>query len=107
MAQSPKRYSLSYLPIFWEDLSSAASYIAFDLGNPQAAERLVDAAEEGILEHLKNPTMAPTYRSTRQRKLPYHWFAVGNYIVFYVVDGDVMEVRRFLYKARNLESIIK
>ncbi len=28
-------------------------------------------------------------------------------MVFYVVKDDVMEVRRFLYKARNLEAIIK
>lgn len=107
MALSPKRYSLRYLPVFWEDLSSAASYIAFDLGNPAAAERLVDATEAEILEHLKNPTMAATYRSTRERPHPYYWFGVGNYRVFYVVLDDVVEVRRFLYKARDLGALIR
>ena len=51
-------YKLRYLPLFWEDLSQAASYIAFDLNNPAAANRLVDNVEAGILEHLKNPTMS-------------------------------------------------
>ena len=79
---------------------------SFELKNPSAAERLVDSVEAGIFEHLKNPTMAATYRTTRERPLPYYMFAVGNYMVFYVVIDDVVEVRRFLYKARNIEAII-
>ena len=75
-------YKLRYLPLFWEDLSQAASYIAFDLNNPAAANRLVDNAEAGILEHLKNPTMSPTYPSTRRRLHPYYRFYVVNYMVF-------------------------
>lgn len=105
MAQKPRQYKLRYLPLFWEDLSAAASYIANNLGNLAAAQRLVDAAEEGVLAHLENPTMAPTYHTTREHPLPYYWFPVGNYMVFYVVIDDVVEVRRFLYKARNLEAM--
>ena len=102
-----KRYSLRYLPLFWEDLSQAASYIAFDLKNPAAANRLVDGVEAGVLEHLENPAMAPTYPSTRNRLNPYYRFYVGNYMVFYVVIDDVVEVRRMLYKGRDIESIIR
>lgn len=36
----------------------------------------------------------------------YYWFDVGNYMVFYVVMDDVMEVRRFLYGARDLTRMI-
>ena len=100
-------YKLRYLPLFWEDLSQAASYIAFDLNNPAAANRLVDNVEAGILEHLKNPTMSPTYPSTRRRLHPYYRFYVVNYMVFYVIIDDVMEVRRLLYKRRDIESIIR
>ena len=64
MTQKPPRYKLSYLPLFWEDLSAAAAYIAHDLHNPSAAKRLVDDVEKGILAHLQNPTMAATYRTT-------------------------------------------
>lgn len=102
----PRRYELRYLSLFWEDLSEAAAYIAFELQNPIAAERLVDAVEASILDHAQNPTMAPTYRTTRARSLPYRWFPVGNYMVFYVVIDDTVEVRRFLYKGRNIESLI-
>ena len=100
-------HSVRYLPLFWEDLSGTASCIAFDLQNPAAAQRLVDFVEEDILEHLKNPTMAPTYRTTRNRPMPYYWFRVGNYRVFYAVDGDMVEVRRLLYRSRDIWTIIK
>ncbi|MDY5398267.1 MAG: type II toxin-antitoxin system RelE/ParE family toxin, partial [Collinsella sp.] len=63
--------------------------------------------EAGILEHLKNPTMPPTYPSTRRRLHPYYRFYVGSYMVFYVVIDDVMEVRRLLYKSRDIESSIR
>lgn len=100
------RYRLSYLPLFWEDLYGAASYVARELGNPPAAEAMVDAAERGILAHLENPTLCATYRDGRKRDHSYYRFPVGNYWVFYVVVGDVMEVRRFLYKARDLPGLL-
>ncbi|MCM1488697.1 MAG: type II toxin-antitoxin system RelE/ParE family toxin, partial [Firmicutes bacterium] len=31
---------------------------------------------------------------------------VGNYTVFYVVIGDVMEVRRFIYSRRNFDRLL-
>lgn len=104
--EKPRRFDVRYLPLFWEDLSEAVSYIAFELKNPAAAQRLVDSVEAGIFEHLQNPTMAATYRTTSERPFPYYWFSVGNYMVFYVVIDDAVEVRRLLYKGRNIESMI-
>lgn len=101
-----RRYRLRYLPLFWDDLNSAATYIADVLENPDAADRLVDAVEAGILAHLENPTIALVYKSTRERAVPYYWFEVGSYMVFYVVEDDVMEVRRLVYGARDLTRML-
>ena len=98
-------YELRYLPLFWEDLFDAVSYITNVLNNVVAAKRLVDNAESKIKEHLENPTCALTYKSTRERENTYYWFEVGNYMVFYVVVDNIMEVRRFLYGARDLTKI--
>lgn len=106
MAALKRSYRLQYVPLFWEDLDAAVTYISEKLQNPVAARRLVDSTELAILEHLKNPTMAPLYRSTRERSHPYYWFEVGNYMVFYVVIDDVMEVRRFPYNRRDLTKMI-
>ena len=103
---APQRYRLRYLPLFWDDLNEAASYLADVLENPKAALRLVDAVEVGILEHRECPTATAVYKTTRERPLPYYWFAVGSYMVFYVVDGDIMEVRRLIYGARDLTKML-
>lgn len=107
MGGSSRRYELRYLPLFWSDLNAAVTYIADVLQNPAAADRLVDHVEEGILAHLASPTAAAVYKTTRERPLPYYWFAVGSYMVFYVViDDSIMEVRRFLYGARDLTRML-
>lgn len=101
-----KQYRIQYLPIFWDDLEEAVFYIRDVLKNPAAAERLLDKVEEAILEHAKAPIMAQVYKTTRTRPQPYYWFAVGNYMVFYVVFDDVMEVRRLIYGARDLTKML-
>ena len=101
-----KRYRLQYLPLFWDDLEEAVFYIRDVLKNPAAAERLLDKVEEAILEHAKAPTMAQVYKTTRTRPQPYHRFAVGNYMVFYVVFDDVMEMRRLTSGARDLTKML-
>ena len=102
----PTQYKLQYLPLFWDDLERAVFYVRDVLKNPAAAKRLLDSSEAAILEHAKAPTMAQVYRTTRTRPQPYYWFAVGNYMVFYVVFEDVMEVRRFIYGARDLTKML-
>ncbi len=106
MSERHEGYELRYLPIFWDDLNGAVTYIKDVLHAPEAARRLIDETEQAILQHLGNPMSAPVYKTTRNRPLPYYWFGVGNYMVFYVVDGNAMEVRRFLYGARDLTKII-
>jgi len=50
-----KRYRLSYLPLFDEDLAEAWSYIAKKLRNPEAANKLVADVEAAILKRLNVP----------------------------------------------------
>lgn len=101
-----KQYKLSYLPLFHQDLEKTILYIAYELQNPDAAQRLVDQVERAILKRLENPESFEKYPSKRERRYPYYRIYVGNYIIFYVVIDDVMEVRRFLYKKRNIKELL-
>ena len=97
-----KRYKLRFLPLFEDDLNEIADYIALRLKNPIAADNLVDEAQAAIRERVTCAEAFEPYRSTRERQYPYYRIFVKNYIIFYVVIGDVMEVRRIVYSRRNL-----
>ena len=101
-----KQFKLRYLPLFEQDLASVRDYIALNLQNPIAALRLVEDTERAIQKRLKNPLGFEPYRSARDRKQPYYRINIRNFSVFYVVIGDVMELRRFVYSRRNLPEIV-
>ena len=94
-----KSYQLCYLPIFETDLLSTVNYITNILKNDDAALRLVDDIESAILKRLESPLAFEPYRSAKMREYPYYRIYVRNYVVYYVVIGNVMEVRRLIYKS--------
>ena len=101
-----RKFTLRYLPPFEEDLMGVRNYIAYNLQNPAAALRLIEDTEAAILKRLENPLGFERYNSTRDRDHPYYRIRIRNYTVFYVVIGDVMEVRRFIYSRRNLSQLV-
>jgi len=101
-----KEFTPHYLPLFEQDLAAARDYITFNLQNPVAALRLIEDTEKAIQKRLGNPLGFQPYHSARDRKLPYYTIHVRNYTVFYVVIGNVMEIRRFVYSKRNLPEIV-
>ena len=101
-----KKYTLRYLPLFQEDLIGCASYIANNLQNPAAAEKLINDVEAAILERLEFPLAFQPYHSSVNRELEYYRINIRNYSVFYVVIDDIMEVRRLIYNRRNLSNLL-
>lgn len=84
------------------DLREIAAYIAED--SPAAAGRVVVALERAcrsLATHpgigRRRPELAPDLRS----------FAVGNYILFYRVRGDVVEIAAVLHGARDVERLLR
>ncbi len=106
-----KKYRLSYLPLFYEDLDEKVTYIAEKLKNPKAANDLLDKVESSIMERLPLAESFEPYHSVRERRYSYYRIYVDNYIIYYVVIDDdpndlVMEVRRFLYNGQNWGNMV-
>ncbi|MCL2024741.1 MAG: type II toxin-antitoxin system RelE/ParE family toxin [Coriobacteriia bacterium] len=101
-----KTYTVSYLPLFEQELQDTSDYISHKLRNPQAAARLVDAVEGAIMDRLPFAESFEPYRSAKERRYPYYRIDVGNYAIYYVVIDTVMEVRRLLYKGRNRAALL-
>lgn len=101
-----KTYKLRFLPLFEKDLLEITTYIASNLQNQDAANRLVDEIEEAVDKRLENPLIFAPFNSKKQRINPYYRIYVNNYTIFYVVIDDIMEVRRILYSKRDFDNII-
>ena len=92
-----KNYNLTFLPLFEEDLNQIVDYISLQLQNPMAALQLVDQVYTAIQERLPFAESFEKVVTKKDREATYYRIYVNNYIIFYVVQGTTMEVRRILY----------
>lgn len=100
-------YELSYLPMFYNDLLCQVNYISDTLGNPKAANDLVDAVDKAIIERLPFAESFEPYPTAKKRRYPYYAIYVGEHVIYYVViDHKIMEVRRFLHFRRDRKKIL-
>ena len=101
-----QEYSLRFLPLFENDLAKVRDYIAYTLKNPAAALSLIEETEIAIQKRLFNPLSFEPCHSVKGRKNMYYPIYIKNYTILYVVIGNVMEVRRFVYNKRNLSRLL-
>ncbi len=100
-----KKYKLIISRFFKSDLEEAAEYIKIKYKNPQAAKRLISKANKAIHNRLFMPLAAEPYNPEGTDDVYYRIY-VDNYIVFYSVNGDTMEVRRFIHGSRDLGRLL-
>jgi addiction module RelE/StbE family toxin len=98
---------IKYLPSFQQELDAIVEYIIFTLEAPQAALNLLDELEESIDNLKKFPLAHRLYRPIKPISTEYRILTVKNYLVFYVVLEDTIEIHRIIYKKRNLSQLIK
>lgn len=101
-----RSFKLFYSPLFYADLDKVIDYILYELKNESAAMVLIDEVEAAIKQRLANPLQVAIYPSLSEREHPYRRIIVGNYLIFYVVIGDTVAVRRMLYGRRDLDRIL-
>ena len=102
-------YNVIVMEIARDDLRSAVRYIANELKNPSAANRLADEFEKRVLELTEMPER---YQLLQDRFLALNQiraFSVGNYLAFYTIDEDkkVVIIVRFLYQKSNWNTILR
>lgn len=102
-----KRYELRYASLFYKDLYEITQYIKEKLKNPQAANNLLEKVMDAIAERSYSPKSYEKYTSIKNRKEDYYKIYVKNYIVFYVIKGNIIEVRRMLFGKSNFKKYQK
>lgn len=98
---------LRILPAADADVDAAALFIARN--NLNAAMRFYDAVEETYRQIREHPRRWPRYeldhpRLSELRKRGVSGFR--NYLVFYRIDADIVEVIRVLHGARDIPSVL-
>jgi plasmid stabilization system protein ParE len=101
-------YSIHITSSAERDINNAVDYIDFTLKNPDAADNLLDAAEEQIGSLAKMPGRCPIVNDPVLASWKIRFITVKNYLAFYTIDEDqhIVNVVRFLYKKSNWSMIL-
>jgi toxin ParE1/3/4 len=97
------KFRIEYLPIADKDLTEIIEYILID--KPNAAIILIDDVDKAISKLAFFPYMGHIPKDQRLIQLNYRMLVVGNYLVFYVVYGGVVEIRRILHGKRRYDFL--
>ena len=99
-------YKLEYLPLALQDLHEITSYIADILKVPHAAMNLLDTFDNSISRLRQFPYSCKIYQAEELLKTEYRMLPVKNYLVFYVVTENTVEIHRIIYAGMDYEKLI-
>ena len=91
-------------PAAQRDLEQAIDYL--NTLSPQAAIRYYDLLVCEIAGLSKMPECCPCPKDLALAAKGYRYLIVKNYLVFYVVAGDTVQIRRTLYARRGYRALL-
>jgi toxin ParE1/3/4 len=102
-----RKYKLVFLPLAEEDLIGIVLYISHHLQNPTGAMHVMNRIRDAMIERSTAPESFQKFESAKNRSDTYYRINVGkSYSIFYVIKGNTMEIRRILYSARDIDSLL-
>ncbi|MEL7633420.1 MULTISPECIES: type II toxin-antitoxin system RelE/ParE family toxin [Sporomusa] len=100
-------YEIKYLPLAQKDLADIITYIADHLKAAKAALDLLDTMDKSISRLEQFPYSCKVYQPIKILDGEYRLLPVKNYVVFYVVKEQVVEIHRIVYAKMDLSKLIK
>lgn len=104
MARS--KYMVKYTETFIKQFNNILKYFIYKLQNKIAAENFYNDVIKEIEKRSECPESFEKYNSKYKRKNTYYRIYVKNYIIFYTVREDTMEIRRILCDRRNFDKLV-
>ncbi len=99
-----KSYLIRYLSPAQKDLIAIFKYIRKD--NPTTATAHLEKFDKAISQLALNPLIGVIPNDERLKKLGYRMLIVGKYLVFYVVKGQTVQIRRVIHGARQYSFLL-
>lgn len=101
-----KKYNIQYLKESKEDLLGIKQYIKYDLQKPEISQKLISKIRNEINNLKYNPKIYEVIDDELLNKIGIRKLIVDNYIIFYRVKNDSIDVVRIMYGIRNLIKLL-
>ena len=97
---------MQIFPAAQADMEQIFEYIVFELKNPSAAVGQIADFQNALENVCSFPESCPYTGNEYVKERSLRKLIVNNYIVFYRVKGDEIQVVRVLYGMRDFASIL-
>lgn len=97
-------YKIKIFPTAKQDLEEVIGYL--NTLSPDAASKYYDLLVEEIASLSKLPERCPKPKDLALAAKGYRYLIVKNYLVFYVIIGDTVQIRRILYARRDYRALL-
>lgn len=100
------KYQLKIFPLAQLDMKQIFDYITVELCNPTAAIGLINDFEKAFSIVCKFPESCPYINNEYVKDKSLRKLVVNNYIAFYRIRDNEIQVVRVLYGMRNYEALL-
>lgn len=95
------KYIIQYSEEAKQDLIEIKKYIKYNLQEPNIANKLISKIKNAIEDIKNNPKMYAIIDDDFIKKLEIRKIIVDNYIVFYRIKSNTIEIVRVMHGRRN------
>ena len=99
-----EQYEVRIFPTAQQDLLDVIDYL--NTLSQDTALKYYDRLTSEIASLSTMPERCPRPRDLALAAKGYRYLVVGNYLVFYVVSGNVVQIRRILYARRDYRQLL-
>ena len=101
-----KKYNIEYSKESQQDLIEIKQYIKYNLQEPEIAQKLISKIRKKISALIKNPEINAIIDEEIIKKLEIRKLIVDNYIVFYRIKSNNIQIVRVMYGRRNWINLL-
>ncbi len=101
-----KEYNIEYSKEAKQDLIGIKRYIKYNLQEPNTAQKLISKIKMEIDKLKNDPTIYAIIEDELIRKLEIRKLIVNNYIVFYRIKNENVQIVRIMYGRRNWINLL-
>ena len=101
-----KKYNIEYSMESKQDLIDIKRYIKYNLQEPNTAQKLITKIKKEIDRLKDNPEMYSVIDDDLIKRFKIRKLVVDNYIVFYRINDENIQIVRVMYGRRNWITLL-